>query len=197
MAAARAGSEGDLLGPSPSPKLTKTASVLEAAKRGALSLARPTTEADLEKESKTEATKGVEIQLHELVKDGIDDKRVVQTAREIYNRYIAPGSPHQVNISSGVVNVVTAEMENIRGSTTLRDGTIFDEVVLEIYSLCRKDNFPRFMRSKWGIEYKQKKGDKQIRQIRLGLVKHFCKLFAVFCLICTGTVGGLFGGGNV
>jgi len=134
----------------------------------------------------------VDLVLQELLKDGIDDKRVSQSAREIFTRYIVAGSPDQVNISSGVVNAVTAEMDNLRGSITLRDGTLFDEVVLEINALCRKDNFPRFIRSRWGIEYKQKKGDKQIQAYRLNLFKHFCKLFAVFCIVCTGTVGGIY-----
>jgi hypothetical protein len=181
-----------------SSKMNKSASnTLHAVGESVKSLARPTSVVIEDDERKSRESAGEDLLVAQISKEGgVDEKKLVSYAKEVYARYIDQGAPDQVNLSSQTASRLKLELQEKHGPDELFAGTLFDEVQHEVIALCRRDTFPRFCRSPVGKAFKSKLGKAQDKEFRIGLLKHFCKLFAVFCLICTSTVGGLCGGGG-
>jgi hypothetical protein len=179
-------------------KATKSTNALHAVGESVKSLARPTSVAvGEEDERKSRESAGDELLVAQISKEGgVDEKKLVAYAREIYARYIDQGAPDQVNLSSQTAGRLKLELAEKHGPDELYAGTLFEEVQHEVIALCRRDTFPRFCRSPIGKAFKSKLGKAQDKEFRIGLIKHFCKLFGIFCLICTSACAALCGGGT-
>jgi len=178
-------------------KSGKSTNALHAVGESVKSLARPTSVAGDEDERKSHESVGDEVLIAQITKEGgVDEKKLYAYAKEIYARYIDQGAPDQVNLSSQTAGRLKLELAEKHGPDELFSGVLFEEVQHEVIALCRRDTFPRFCRSPIGKAFKSKLGKAQDKEFRIGLIKHFCKLFAVFCLICTSAFAGLCGDGG-
>lgn len=63
-------------------------------------------------------------------------------AQSIYNQFINPDAPREVNLDSETREVLTGLMQEPTADT-------FDEAQHRIFSLMAKDSFPRFLRSSY------------------------------------------------
>lgn len=181
----------------PKAKSSAASTTLQAVSEAVTSLTRPNSAAPEEDgERKSHAAEpGDDPLVVKFTKEGVDEKKLQLIAKDIYTRYIDQGAPDQVNLSSQTASKLRAELAEKHSPDELYNGSLFDEVQHEVVSLCRRDTFPRFCRSPIGKELKEKLGKAQDNEFRMGLVKHFCKLFAVFCLICSSAIGGVCCGG--
>ena len=89
-----------------------------------------------------------------------DQKAIEDRARYIYNNFILPGSPHQVNISAHFVRDITAKMENITSD-------IFNIAYREVMKLL-KTNFLREIKNlpAYAELVKQREAEIQEKKIR-------------------------------
>ena len=74
------------------------------------------------------------------LKNNTDDVDVEEKAKHIFNMYIAPCSPHEVNVDATTRQVTIANMDHPSRNS-------FDEAQKAIYLLMSKDSYPRFLRS--------------------------------------------------
>lgn len=175
-------------------KSTTASTTLQVVSDAVTSLARPNSAAP-EEDPERKSGQDDDPLVAKFAKEGVDEKKLQAVAKDIYTRYIDQGAPDQVNLSSQTASRLKAELAEKHSPEGLYSGTLFDEVQHEVVALCRRDTFPRFCRSPIGKELKEKLGKAQDDEFRMGLVKHFCKLFAVFCLICSSALGGVCCGG--
>lgn len=120
----------------------------------------------------------------DVIRGGDDREKIYAAALALYKRYVVPGAPDQVNLPSSTVVAMNREMNVEGGSDGVYNGTVFDQVKLDIEALCRRDCFVRFCRSPEGKEFKLKIGLQQATEARRSLVKHFLKLLGTCCLGC-------------
>ncbi|XP_055060185.1 regulator of G-protein signaling 16 [Misgurnus anguillicaudatus] len=66
--------------------------------------------------------------------------KLASKAQNIYNRFINPDAPREVNLDSETREMLTDLMETPTAET-------FDEAQHRIFTLMAKDSFPRFLRS--------------------------------------------------
>lgn len=73
----------------------------------------------------------------------------VAACRNIYQMYIAPASPHEVNIADDVRQSLSDVFE--RTSKDPEDPAIHDMILIDalksVYSLMSRDSYPRFLSS--------------------------------------------------
>jgi len=126
-----------------------------------------------------------------VIKGGDDREKIYAAAMALYKRYVVPGAPDQVNLPSSTVVSMAQEMLVDGGSDAVYNGTVFDQVKLDIEALCRRDSFPRYCRSVQGKEFKLKIGLQQATQARRSMLIHFLKLLGFCCAGCCAAIGSI------
>jgi hypothetical protein len=127
----------------------------------------------------------------DVIKGGDDREKVLHAAMALYKRYVVPGAPDQVNLPSSTVVAMNAAMSIDGGADEVYNGSVFDQVKLDIEALCRRDSFPRYCRSPQGKEFKLKIGLQQATQARRSLLIHFLKLLGLCCAGCCAAFGSI------
>eukprot|EP01135_Chromosphaera_perkinsii_P010737 Nk52_evm16s2209 gene=Nk52_evmTU16s2209 len=73
------------------------------------------------------------------LKESTPEEEVEEKAKHIFNMYIAPLSPHEVNVDAATRQITIQNMEEPNRNA-------FDEAQKMIYLLMSKDSYPRFLR---------------------------------------------------